>query len=121
MDDVAPDNNNLRLLRRTLRTLLLVHHESLMLMNNKTLTLTGTGAAAQPAPLPRILSKYFALIYPQESILSRNFFRGKRGDKYSAVFLFSHSFKIREDFFYYSVISLGHNISTFQIEIFWYW
>ena len=49
---VAPDNNNLRLLRRTLRTLLLVHHESLMLMNNKTkLTLTGTGAA-QPAPCP---------------------------------------------------------------------
>ena len=76
---VAPDNDNLRLLRRTLRTLLLVHHECLMLMNNKTLTLTGTGAATQPAPSPplsRILSKYFALIYPQESILSRIFLGG---------------------------------------------
>ena len=45
---VAPDNNNLRLLRRTLRTLLLVHHECLMLMNNKTLTLSGAGAALSP-------------------------------------------------------------------------
>ena len=45
---VAPDNNNLRLLRRTLRTLLLVHHECLMLMNNKTVTLSGAGAALSP-------------------------------------------------------------------------
>ena len=52
---VAPDNNNLRLLRRTLRTLLLVHHECLMLMNNKTLTLSGAGAAQQTRPLSRIL------------------------------------------------------------------
>lgn len=77
--------------------------------------------AAQPAPC----FKYFPLIYPQEPGVNfiQECFRGKRetnipGKISAAVFLFSRSFKIKEDFFYYSLppSSLVSSVSHFKLK-----